>query len=270
MNLMLYQSQDRLRLKFQLMKDKKLPRKQTLDLNKEELQDLELRSLLQVHHGNSFNGLNLRDPWQLRFSDSCPRDPGGYTHTGRAWCLFVDWSTNIYNCNGCNNVLKFLGMVVILWLSLKQCKEIDIKDKLILCLGYNTSAIAWMFKSYLPWYLFYYKSVRFVARKVDTIVFKSDQFIVTQHIPRKRNIILDWLTFTGKDRKDHKGNIKTNQIAFNKLPNDIVSDRIRSIPASSFCKGSKYPMCQKKYYISHSAQRKLSNCLDLEGMGVLL
>ena len=47
--------------------------------------------------------------------------------------------------------------------------------------------------------------------------------------------MMDFLTFEGKDRKEHKGNTKTNPVAFGNPPNDVASHGIISnfSPASS-------------------------------------
>ena len=102
-------------------------------LSKEELADLTLwKELLhQAHKGISLNGLTLRRPTQLGFSDSCPYGLGGFTHFGRAWRLKIDQSSPIYGVDAANNALEFFGMAITLLLSLKECEERHLVDEFI-------------------------------------------------------------------------------------------------------------------------------------------
>ena len=208
--------------------------------------------------------IDIEGSFTIGLSDSCPRGLGSYTYAGRAWRSSVDPSSPIYNNNKYNNVLKFFGMAITLWLLLKEFKRLCSKDKLILCLGDNTSTITWIFKSSFPYSLFCYKVVRFVGRKVASIILKSDQFIATQHILRKWNIIVDCLTFKGKDMKDHKGNIKTNLVSFENPPNDVVSHRIVSKSPQLVPQGFKIPHLLSKIFCAQHMVQILKSLLMQE------
>jgi hypothetical protein len=175
---------------------------QTLRLSKEEVEDLSLwlKFLSMARKGISMNGLTIRNPTILSISDSCPCGLGGFTSSGRAWRLKVSSSSFIYGKSIANNVLEFLAMTITIWLALEECEKNDKVDELILALGDNTSAIGWMFKTgKLPIDSPYYASANFIARKTATLLSRSKNFLVSQHIPGKENEIADWLTFEGAD-----------------------------------------------------------------------
>ena len=184
----------RLRAKLKKMNDESVLRFQHWMLHKEELEDLALwkRMLRHAHVGISLNGLTIRNPTRIGFSDSCPKGLGGFTvPTGTAWRLKVQETSPIYNDDTANSPLEFLGMVITLWLSLLDCKALGLKHELILLLGDSTSAICWMFKSSLPTDSCYYKTVTFLARKVADLSIEFDQFIASQHVKGCQNVISD-------------------------------------------------------------------------------
>ena len=82
-----------------------------------------------------------------------------------------------------NNVLAFLGIAITLWLSFLKCEELGLVHELLLILGDNTSAINWIIKSSLPKSSVYRPAVLFIARKIASIVSKSQNFIVPCHLP---------------------------------------------------------------------------------------
>ena len=92
------------------------------------------------------NGLALRNPTRMGFSDSYPLGLGGFTHGGRAWRLKLNPSLVAHGKDVSNNVLEFLGMAITLWLSLIECEELGLVNELLLILGDNTSAISWIIK----------------------------------------------------------------------------------------------------------------------------
>ena len=66
-----------------IMKEKNI--KHPLRLSKEEIEDTMLWDVLpeQAHQGISMNGLVLRNPTHMEFSDSLPLGLGGFTYGGK-------------------------------------------------------------------------------------------------------------------------------------------------------------------------------------------
>ena len=106
-------------------------------------------------------------------------------------------------------------------------------------LGDNTSAVSWLFRASLPTQSFYQKAVSFIARTVAMRVSASKNFIVSRHLEGRRNVICDYLSFKGKDRNFKKKRtingvttfvekIAVNPIAYERPPNDVVTNRILS------------------------------------------
>jgi hypothetical protein len=64
---------------------------QQITLNAQEIADLVLWThfLSQARAGISMNLLTLRQPSQVRISDSCPFGMGGFTWTGQAWRICI-------------------------------------------------------------------------------------------------------------------------------------------------------------------------------------
>jgi hypothetical protein len=206
-------------------------RNQTLRLSKEELEDLSLwlRFLSMARKGISMNGLTIRNPTILSISDSCPCGLGGFTSSGRAWRLRVSSSSFIYGKSIANNVLEFLAMTITIWLALEECEKNNQFDELILALGDNTSAIGWMFKTgKLPIDSPYYAAANFIARKTATLLSRSKNFLVSQHIPGKENEIADWLTFEGADRSNEMKPVQ-HPIAYDCPSNDQLSARLLTL-----------------------------------------
>ena len=100
--------------------------------------------LVKANEGVSLNGLVLRMPTKIGFSDSCPQGLGGLTHGGRGWRLKVNPESAAYGEDISNNLLEFFGMAITLWLSLIECQELKLIDEIILILGDNTCAISWV------------------------------------------------------------------------------------------------------------------------------
>lgn len=198
-------------------------------LHHEEIEDLELwMSLLhQTHVGISLNGLVLRTPTRIGFSESCPQGLGVYTHGGRGWRLKTNPKLAAYGEDVSNNLLEFLGMAITTWLYLLECDKLGLVDELILVLEDNTSAILRIFKSCRPLDSIYRKAVIFIARKLGNLVLRSKIFIASQHLPRIPNLTADWLSFEGTSRLEN-GASKQNPIAFDCPPNDVVTHRILS------------------------------------------
>ena len=209
--------------------------------------------LKQAHEGISLNGLTLRKPTRWGFSDSCPYGLGGFTHSGTAWRLKINSTSPIYGVDAANNALEFLGMAITLLLSLRECKQQGLSDEVILCLGDNSSACCWLFRASLPTKSIYFSAINFIARKIAKEVSASKNFIVSRHLEGKRNVICDYLSFEGKERKFQKRKwingkltiferISVNPVAYDCPPNDIVTHRIVSKFPQLVPKGFK--ICQ--------------------------
>lgn len=82
-------------------------------------------------------------------------------------------------------------MAVNLWLLIIKCNELGLEDELLLILGDNTSAIACLFKLSIARDSIYKETVVFIARTVATLMLGLKQFIASQHIPGKLNLIAD-------------------------------------------------------------------------------
>ena len=176
---------------------------QQLTLSKQELQDFELwlQFLRRARTGLSMNLLTLRKPSRLAFSDSCPYGLGGFTWSGRAWRLKVPESSPLHGDSTANNFLEFLAMAVTIWLVVKECEEEGAKEECILALGDNTSAIGWLHRSgRLSPESVYYEAVNLVARKVASLVTKSENCLFSQHIRGEKNVVSDLLSYTGSSR----------------------------------------------------------------------
>ena len=92
-------------------------------------------------------------------------------------------------------------MLVTLWLMVLELQSISALHELILVLGDNTSAIGWMFRTtHLRKENLSYVVANCIARKIASLIYHSDNFLATQHLEGKKNIIPDWLTFEGDDR----------------------------------------------------------------------
>jgi hypothetical protein len=75
--------------------------------------------------GISMNLITIRSPSRVCWSDACPFGLGGYSATGRAWRIRIPASSPIFGNPTVNNLLKFLGMAINIWLVL----ELEIKHK---------------------------------------------------------------------------------------------------------------------------------------------
>ena len=127
-------------------------------------------------------------------------------------------------------------------------------------LGDNTSAVNWIFRASLPTRSIYFATINFIARKVARAVSASKNFIVSRHVPGKRNVVCDLLSFEGKDRVSKRKvivnntttfieKIATNPVAHDCPPNDVVTHRL----VSSFPQ-----LVPKGFKISHLPTEVLS------------
>jgi hypothetical protein len=122
------------------------PKKQQMQFSRDELLNLHLwqRLLLAAKRGVSLNPLTIRMPTLIGWSDSCPFGIGGYSLSGRAWRVRIPRSSLLYGLSVFNNLFKFLGMVINIWL---MCQDATNIEECLLALGNNTSAIGWLYKS---------------------------------------------------------------------------------------------------------------------------
>jgi hypothetical protein len=203
-----------------------LNNQQEITLSNQEIDDLSLwlHFLTEARAGISMNLLTLRRPSQVGISDSCPFGMGGFTWTGRAWRLRIPRSSPLYGLSEANNVLEFLAMAVTIWLLLLDCTAQGLTEECILCLGDNTSAIGWIFRSTrLPTDSPYYAPVQLISRKIALLVTHSKQVLCPQHLKGSSNFIADWLSFTNQTRDG-----KCNPVAFDSPADDVLSNRFHS------------------------------------------
>ena len=113
-------------------------------------------------------------------------------------------------------MLQLFELAITLWLSLKECNKLELKDERILVLSNNTSMITWIFKTSLPKSSVYFEAITFITRRLAELILKLENFVVTQYIPGVKNVIADWLSFDGIDWKDNEGKPKLNPISIKK------------------------------------------------------
>lgn len=135
----------------------------------------------------------------------------------------------IYKDYRANNVLEFLVMAISIWLSLLECKQEGLTQENILALGDNTSAICWIMKSgKMKKNNLSYSAVKFIARKVVTLMAELENFLDTQHLKGELNCITDWLSFQGKERYKRKklenGNLGGERLVFHPVAYDCPSN----------------------------------------------
>ena len=119
-------------------------------------------------------------------------------------------------------------MVITIWLTLIECKEQGLKDELILALGDNTSAIGWMTKTgFLTPDSVYFSAANFIARKLASLMIESGNFLASQHLKGKKNIIADWLTFSGSVQSaEMNGGAEEHPLAFDSPSNEQLTHRL--------------------------------------------
>lgn len=200
-------------------------------ISKEEIEDVKLWDTLldQAYDGISMNGLVLRNPSRIGFSEFCLLGLGEFTYGSQGWRMKLNPILAAQGNDISNNALKFLGMTITLWLSLIEYKELGLVNELILVLGDNTSAIHWIICSSLPKTSVYRPTVLFIASKIATLVAESKNVIMPHYLPGVLNSIADWLSFEGEERRQHRtGKPVIHPIAYDCPPNNVVSKRILS------------------------------------------
>jgi len=176
---------------------------QLVRLSVEELEDLILwRELLEgANRGVSMNLMTIRTPTRVAWSDSCPFGIGGYNLSGRAWRIKIPEEAPFYGDDTVNNVLEFLGMAISIMIMFEQATEEGEDYPCVLALGDNTSAIAWIFKSgRVSRNERYYPAVKFIARSITRIAMGCQGQVCSQHLPGKKNVVSDLLSFEGTKR----------------------------------------------------------------------
>ena len=153
---------------------------------------------------------------------------GGFTCFRTAWRLNIDSHSIIYGNDIVNNALKFLGLAITLWFLLIDCKEIGIKEEIILSLADNTSATTWVFQSSLKKESLYCNIENFIVQKVAEIFIKSRNFLSTQHIYVDKNLVCDWITFKREEQRFYNGSLKVNPVAYDCPFNDELTDHFHS------------------------------------------
>lgn len=91
-------------------------------------------------------------------------------------------------------------MVITIWLSIIEYKDKGIKQELILALGDNTSAVAWLTKtSGMDKDCVLYVAAKFIAQKLASLIWKLGNFLDGQHMTGVDNTAADWLIFEGNE-----------------------------------------------------------------------
>ena len=120
-------------------------------------------------------------------------------------------------------------MVITIWLSILKCEEKGIKQELILALGDNTSAVAWLTKtSGLDKDRVSYAAAKFIARKLASLIWQSENFLDGQYMTGVDNTVADWLTFEGDERVEKITGRQFHPLAYDYPSNDALSDRFLS------------------------------------------
>jgi hypothetical protein len=85
-----------------------------------------LELLRRANIGISVNLIVIRQPNRICWSDSCPFGLGGFLlRTGRAWRIRMPKESILCGSALTNNLLKFIGMAVNIWL---MCLDADVHD----------------------------------------------------------------------------------------------------------------------------------------------
>jgi hypothetical protein len=191
---------NRLRLRL----SKRRHKNQQLSLSRAGLDDLALwiDFLATAQAGISLNRITTRAPSKICWSDLRPFGIGGFLLSGHAWRIQIPSSSPIYGADIANNVLKFLGMMLTVWLVLLECDKQGSEEECILALGDNTFAIGWMYKSgqLLPGSP-YYEPVQLIARKLARLITASSHCLASQHIKGDYNTVTDLLSYAGDVRR---------------------------------------------------------------------
>jgi hypothetical protein len=188
-------------------------------INKEASEDLVLwQGLLdKAHNGNSMNLIVARQPNRLVWSDSCPFRIGGFQlHSSKGWQIQIQIPKNsiLYDSDCVNNLLKFIGMAVNVWLEYQDAKAYS--HLCILGLGDNTSANS----AWLDTKLTAHATHLLVARHVANIALGADCCLASQHIQGKLNFVADLLSFSGS--RTRAGG-KRHPIVVDDPPDDILT-----------------------------------------------
>ena len=151
--------------------------------------------LAKVKTGISMNKITIRQPTKICWSDSCPFGISDFLLSRRAWRIRIPDSSPIYGLDFANNVLEFLGVMVIIWLVLIECNKKGSKQERILRLGDNTSAIGWLFKSSELSFDSRHRLLQHsLAHRPKTRQLRH------QHIQGDKNTVSDLLSFAGDTR----------------------------------------------------------------------
>jgi hypothetical protein len=107
----------------------------------------------------------------------------------------------MYGQSMANKFLKFLGMVVNIWL---MCETFTDQSESLLVICNNTSEIGWLFRSsqIAPDSLCY-DALQLGARKLATLITNSEHYLVSQHIEGDTNLVADLLSWSGDVRGTH-------------------------------------------------------------------
>jgi hypothetical protein len=144
-------------------------------------------------------------------------NPRFFFKSGQAWRLCIPKESILDGSPKINNLLKFLGMAVNIWL---ECLDAN-KQDCILSIGDNTSAVRWLHNlSRLSHTCAAQEAHLVVVRQLALLVLNTSCCLASQHIQGNLNIIADLLSFsegiTCAGGKQHP-------IAFDDPPNNILT-----------------------------------------------
>jgi hypothetical protein len=177
--------------------------------------------LKRANVGTSMNLIVTRRPNRLCWSDSCPFGLRGFLlRSGRAWRMPIPKESVLHSSPlVINNLLKFIGMAVNIWL---EHLESDAND-CMLSLGDNALAVGWLHNSSrLEVKLVAHAAHLVVARHVALLVLSVGCCLASQHIQGDPNTVADLLSFA---RGTTRAGGKRHPIAFDDRLNDILTQR---------------------------------------------
>jgi hypothetical protein len=183
------------------------------------------------------NGVTIRQPSKLGWSDSCPFGIGGFLLSGRAWRVKIPQSSPIYGADIANNVLEFLGMAVTIWLAITEpLLNAPTLEKIRPAYSPSATTRQLLAGSTNPASCRptrYYRPVQMIARKLARLIMNSTHCLASQHIQGDHNTVSDLLSFASDDRG------YPHPLAPDSPPDDILTQRFHSHIPQSIPEGFK-------------------------------
>ena len=154
--------------------------------------DLACHFLTKANRGISMNLITFRSPTVVHIGDASEHGLGSFASHGRAWSYTIPMKLR---GRAHINLLEFLTQVISIWIDVIENKTKP--EDCILCMGDNTSAMGWLRRSNFrekdeddnEW-----EVKQEVARKMASLVLKSDAVLYTQWFAGKENDAADSLS----------------------------------------------------------------------------